>query len=83
MRHANQIMKTLRRDSSCCAKARVARNGVRRFGRECSRERATEIVQQSAAQPRLRPTALHRRRLERLKEQSTSSAIEPAHWSEA
>ena len=38
-----------------------------------ARERATKIAQQSAAQPRLRPTALHRRRLERLKEQAHPS----------
>src|SRR4051812_30458981 len=65
-----RIMKMLRREQLFAAPKLVSR-AEERLARGIAavsavRERATEIAQQSAAQPRLRPTALHRRRLERL-----------------
>ena len=73
-----RIMKMLRREQLFAAPKLVSR-AEERLARgiaavSAARERATEIAQQSAAQPRLRPTALHRRRLERLKEQAHPSA---------
>ncbi len=67
-----RIMKMLRREQLFAAPKLVSR-AEERLARgiaavSAARERATKIAQQSAAQPRLRPTALHRRRLERLKE---------------
>ena len=72
-----RIMKMLRREQFLLrrslrlwAEERLAR-GIAAVS--AARERATEIAQQSAAQPSLRPTALHRRRPERLKEHSHPS----------
>ena len=44
-----------------------------------ARARATEIGQQCAAQPRLRPKGLQRRRLERLNGMGIGPVVKPAH----
>ena len=44
-----------------------------------ARARATEIAQQCAAQPRLRPNGLQRRRLERLNGRGIGPIVKPAH----
>jgi hypothetical protein len=44
-----------------------------------ARARATEIAQQCAAQPRLRPNGLQRRRLERLNGMGIGPIVKPAH----
>ena len=64
-----RIMKMTR--EQLFAAPKVARRAEERLERakaavSAARARATEIVHHSAAQPRLRPNALHRRRLARL-----------------
>ena len=44
-----------------------------------ARARATEIAQQCAAQPRLRPNGLQRRRLERLNGGGTRPVVKRTH----
>jgi hypothetical protein len=68
-----RTMKMLTREQLFAAPKLVSRAEERRArgiaAVSAARERATEIAEQSAARPKMRPTVLHRRRLERLKEQ--------------
>jgi hypothetical protein len=62
-----RIMKMTREQLFAAPKvARRAEERLERAKAAVSAARATEIVHHSAAQPRLRPNALHRRRLARL-----------------
>ena len=66
-------MKLLTREQLFAAPKLVSRAEERRArgiaAVSAARERATEIAQRSAEEPRLRPSVLHRRRLERLRGQ--------------
>ena len=68
-----RTMKMLTKEQLFAAPKLVSRAEERRArgiaAVSAARERATEIAEQSAAQPKMRPTVLHRRRLERLKGQ--------------
>jgi hypothetical protein len=65
------------------AAPKVVRRAEERLDRgkaavSAARARATEIAQQCAAQPRLRPNGLQRRRLERLNGMGIGPIVKPA-----
>jgi hypothetical protein len=77
-----RIMKMTR--EQLFAAPKVARRGEERIERgkvavRAARARATEIAQQCAARPRLRPNGLQRRRLERLNGVGIEPAVKRTH----